>query len=327
MRSILLHYAKLLGSSLLLLLVVITVLFLLLEISPGDPVQALLGEAPVTEEFRRRAVEAFGLDKSPIERYFIYVGNILTGNMGYSVVNQLPVSELIFSRIGNTLMLTLPAIVISTIGAVILGSIAARTRKRWLDGAISGGAVALFSVPNFWVGILLIMLFSITLGWLPAQGMSAYGSSGVTLSHLILPLITLLSGELAFKTRVMRSSMIESLGQDYIDTARSKGLSPRRILWRHGLPNAMLPMVTVIGFSLGYTLAGSVLVERVFSWPGMGLLMVDSIGRKDNAVTLGVVVVITVTILVVNILTDVVYGIVDPRLRARLSPQRKVVTA
>jgi peptide/nickel transport system permease protein len=141
---------------------------------------------------------------------------------------------------------------------------------------------------------------------------------------MVLPVITMATTELAYKTRIMRSSMIESLGQDFIDTARSKGMSSQRVLWRHALPNALLPMVTVSGYSLGFILAGSVLVERVYGWPGMGLLFVDAIQRQNNMVILGVVIVLTVTIIVVNILTDVVYGLVDPRLRARFAPKREV---
>jgi len=325
MRSAVLHYAKLLLSSVVLLLVVITILFLLLELAPGDPVQTLVGDIPVSDAFRAQITASFGLDKPLLERYLIYVGNVFTGNLGFSFGTDEPVIDLIFSRIGNTLALALPAFVISTTGAIILGSIAARTRKRWLDGLISGTAVAIFSIPNFWLGLMLIMLFSITLGWLPTQGKSSYGQSGIQLQYLILPVLTLASSELAFKTRIMRSSMIEALGGDYIDTARSKGLSPRRVLWQHGLPNALLPMVTVAGYSLGFIFAGSVLVERVFGWPGMGLLFIDAIERQNNMVVLGVVIVITVTILIVNILTDVVYGLVDPRLRARFArPVRSV---
>lgn len=319
MKAALIHYAKLLGSSILLLFVVITALFMLLEIAPGDPVQSMIGDAPVTEEFREQAIATFGLDKSAPERYLLYLGNILTGNFGVSAVNQAPVFDLIMSRMGNTLAITLPSVAIATFGGIILGSIAARTRSRMLDGALSSGSVALFSIPNFWFGLLLIMFFSISLGWLPAQGMSPYGSQGISWQYLVLPVITMATSELAYNVRIMRSSMIESLGQDYIDTARSKGLSIRRVTWRHGMPNALLPMITVTGVSLGYMLAGTVIIERVFSWPGMGLLMVESISRQDNTVILGIAIVITVLVLIVNILTDIVYGLVDPRLRARFT--------
>jgi len=317
MKALVLHYGRLLGSAFILLLVVITILFLLLEIAPGDPIQTLVGDVPVSEALRAQLTASFGLDKPIWERYLIYVGNVLTGNLGVSFGTQVPVSQLIAERIGNTVAIAVPAFVISTTGGIVLGSIAARTRKRWLDGLLSGTAVGLFSLPNFWLGLMLIMFFSITLGWLPTQGKGPFGSEGISPEYMILPVITMASMELAFKLRIMRSSMIESLGQDYIDTARSKGLSSSNVLWKHALPNALLPMVTVAGYSLGFILAGSVLVERVFGWPGMGLLFIGAIERQDTFVVLGIVIVITITILVVNVITDIVYGLIDPRLRAQ----------
>lgn len=317
MRALLLHVGRVLGSAVILLLVVITILFLLLEIAPGDPIQTLVGDVPVSETLRAQLTASFGLDKPIWERYAIYVGNVVTGNLGVSFGTQVPVSDLILERIGNTIALAVPAFVISTTGGIVLGSIAARTRKRWFDGLLSGTAVGIFSLPNFWLGLMLIMFFSISLGWLPTQGKAPFGQDGIHPEYLILPVLTMASTELAFKLRIMRSSMIESLGQDYIDTARSKGLSSSAVLWKHALPNALLPMVTVAGYSLGFILAGSVLVERVFGWPGMGLLFIGAIERQDTFVVLGIVIVITVTILVVNALTDIVYGLIDPRLRAR----------
>lgn len=326
MNARLVYYGRLLLSSFLLFVAVVTVLFFLLELAPGDPIQALVGDVPLSDELRERLIVTYGLDQPLWDRYVTYLGNVLTGNLGVSVgTNNEPVLDIILSRAGNTLALAIPSFIISTTGGIVLGSIAARTRKRWLDGGISGFAVGLFSVPNFWLGMLLILLFSITLGWLPTQGKAPYGESGIQLQYMVLPIITMASTELAYKTRIMRASMIESLGQDFIDTARSKGLTSSQVLWHHALPNALLPMVTISGYSLGFVLAGSVLVERVFGWPGMGLLFVDSIDRQNNMVVLGIVIVLTVTILIVNILTDVVYGLVDPRLRARFSPKKKEV--
>lgn len=319
MKAVLWHYGRLLASSVLLLLIVITILFLLLELAPGDPIQTLVGDVAVSDELRASLTATFGLDKPIGERYLIYLGNTLTGDLGYSFGSQTPVTELIGSRIGNTIALAIPSFVLSTIGGIVIGSIAARTRKAWLDGILSAGSVALFSTPNFWLGLMLIMFFSITLGWLPTQGKSPFGQEGIAIEYMILPVLTMASTELAYKARIMRSSMIESLGQDFIDTARSKGMSSNQVLWRHAFPNALLPMVTVAGYSLGFILAGSVLVERVFGWPGMGLLFVQSIERQDNVTVLGIAIVITVTILIVNILTDIVYGLVDPRLRARFT--------
>jgi len=319
MTSVLSHYGRLLLSSVILLLVVISILFLLLELAPGDPIQTLVGDVPVTQALRDQLTASFGLDRPVWERYAIYLANVARGDLGVSFGTNTPVAELIGERIGATLALTVPAFVISTTGGIVIGSIAARTRRRWLDSLLSGGSVGLFSLPNFWLGLMLILLFSVTLGWFPAQGKAPYGQDGISLPYLVLPVITMATMELAYKARVMRSSMIESLGQDFVDTAASKGLSSRRVLWRHALPNALLPMVTVSGYSLGHMLAGSALVETVFGWPGIGQLFVGAIERQDTFLVLGVVIVITVMVLIVNVLTDIVYGIVDPRLRARVS--------
>ncbi|GGA71675.1 oligopeptide transport system permease protein AppB [Pseudoclavibacter endophyticus] len=324
MKARFFHYGKLLISSFILFIAVITVLFFLLEIAPGDAVQSLVGDVPLSQEFREQIIAAYGLDRPVWERYVSYLGNVLTGNLGYSFgTNNEPVLDLILSRAGNTLAIAIPSFVLSTIGGIVLGSIAARTRKRWLDGGISGTAVGLFSLPNFWFGILLILTFSIGLGWFPSQGKSPFGQPGISWEYTVLPIITMATTELAYKTRIMRSSMIESLGQDFIDTARSKGLSSSRVLWQHAMPNALLPMVTISGYSLGFVLAGSVLVEQVFGWPGMGLLFIDAINAKNNMVVLGVVIVLTIAIILINIFTDIIYGLVDPRLRARFSPKQQ----
>lgn len=321
MKAFLLYVGNLLVSSLILLIVVITILFLLLELAPGDPVQTLVGDTPVSEAFREQITASFGLDRPIWERYFVYVAKVFTGDLGVSFGTQsTPVTDLIGDRIWNTIALTIPSIILSTLGGIIVGVVAARTRKPWLDKLLSGGSVALFSIPNFWLGLMLIVTFSIALGWFPVQGMGPYGQSGIHPAYLVLPVLTMATTELAYKARIMRSSMIESLGQDFVDTARSKGLSQRRVIWGHAFPNALLPMVTVTGYSLGYMLAGSVLVEKVFGWPGMGLLFLNAVEKQDNFVVLGVVIVITISILIINMLTDIVYGLVDPRLRANFRP-------
>lgn len=322
MKFALVYYGRLIISSIVLFIAVLTVLFFLLEMAPGDPVQSLIGETPVTDEYRAQLTREFGLDRPVWERYFFYIINVFQGNLGTSFGTGQPVLELVLDRVGNTLALALPAFVISTIGGIIIGSLAARTRSRFLDGTLSAGSVALFSVPNFWLGMMLITVFSVTLGWLPSQGMGPRGSEEIAIQYLILPVFTMATSELAYKARIMRSSMIESLGQDFVDTARSKGFSSQRVLWRHALPNALLPMVTVCGYSLGFAFAGSVLIERVFGWPGMGLLLYDALERQNNMVVLGIVVVMTISILIINFFTDVVYGLVDPRMRAGLGGKK-----
>lgn len=318
MTPIIWHYTRWLGSAVALIASVIVMMFILLELTPGDPIQALVGNMPVTDALREELMVQFGLDRPLHERFFVYVGNMLTGNLGYSFANQTPVGPLVLEHLGNTLLLTIPALILSSIGGIILGTIAATTRSKTLDNILSMSAIAGFSVPSFWFGLVLIIIFSVNLNWLPAQGMTSYTSTGLSIPHMILPVLTLTLTELAFKLRLMRATMIEVLGQDYIDTARSKGLTRRAVLWRHALLNAMLPMITVIGYSMGFTLAGTVLVEKVFGWPGMGMLLYESILRSENMVVMAILLIVAVTVVVVNLLTDVVLGLVDPRVRRRL---------
>lgn len=318
MSPVLFNLLRWIGSALLLIASVVVMMFLLLELAPGDPIQALVGNMPVTDELRAKLVLEFGLDGSVYERFFVYVGNILSGNLGYSYANQAPIGGLLIDRLQNTMLLAVPALVLSSVGGIILGSIAAMTRSKTLDNVFSITAIAGFSVPSFWVGLVLIIIFSVNLKWLPAQGMRSFTSSGLSIPHMVLPVLTLTFTELAFKLRLMRATMIEVLGQDYIDTARSKGLGKWSIIRKHALLNSMLPMITVIGYSVGYTLAGTVLTEKVFGWPGMGLLLYESIQRSENMVIMAVLLVVAVAVVVINLLTDIVLGFVDPRVRRTL---------
>lgn len=319
MKNWTLRLTRLAVSSLVLVLTVVVLVFVFLELAPGDPIQTLVGDVPVSEEFRQQMIVAYGLDQPAHVRLLSYLGQVLTGDLGYSVAHGQPVATIIGERLGNTLLLTIPALVLSSIGGIVLGTIAARTRRTSVDDLVSVGAIVGFSIPGFWLGLILILVFSVGLGWLPSQGTGPIGQPGLHLEYLVLPLISLALAELGFKTRIMRSSMIEVLGQDYIDTARSKGLTSLQILRHHGLLNSMLPMVSVIGYSLGFAIAGAVVIEKVFSWPGMGLLLYESLQRGENLVVIGILLVMTVIIVIVNALTDVVYGLLDPRVRAKLS--------
>jgi len=307
-------------SAALLILVVVTVMFLLLELTPGEPIQALIGNMPVPDDVRASLATQFGLDRPPFERYLTYMGNMLTGDFGFSYASRQEVLPLVWDKLQNTLIMTIPALVLSSVLGIAIGAWSAITRNRLLDNILSVTSIALFSLPGFWVGLMLILIFAVRLDWLPTQGMRSFTSTGsYSIPHLVLPVLTLTITEFAFKMRLMRASMIEVLGQDFIDTARSKGLSRGRILWSHALPNSMLPMITVIGYSIGYTVAGTVLVEKVFGWPGMGMLLYDSIQRSENLVVMAILFVASVSIIVINLLTDLVLGLVDPRIRARLA--------
>lgn len=316
------HYGRMLLSAVGLVFTVVLLMFILLQMAPGDPIQALVGDMPVPQEYREQLTRQYGLDKPLYLQFLYYVGNVATGDLGYSYANGEPVSRLILARLGNTLLITVPALVLSSVIGIVLGAIAARTRMRWLDNLISVGSLFIFSIPGFWLGLMLILVFAVMLEWLPAQGMTSFTSSGLSLRHMILPVVALTAGQIAFKARVMRSSTIEALGQDYIDTARAKGLSSQQVLWRHALKNAMLPIIGVIGYGAGFTLAGSVFVESVFAWPGMGLLLYDSIQRREMMVVMGIVLVVAVSVVIINLLTDVVYGLVDPRVRVKLRQGR-----
>lgn len=306
-------------SAAVLVLVVVTVMFLLLELTPGEPIQALIGNMPVPDDVRASLAQQFGLDRPLFERYLTYMGNMLTGDFGFSYASRQQVLPLVWEKLQNTLVMTIPALILSAALGIAIGAWSAITRNRVLDNILSVTSIALFSLPGFWVGLMLILIFAVRLDWLPTQGMRSYTSTGsYSIPHLILPVLTLTITEFAFKMRLMRASMIEVLGQDFIDTARSKGLSRGRILWSHALPNSMLPMITVIGYSIGYTIAGTVLVEKVFGWPGMGMLLYDSIQRSENLVVMAILFVASVSIIVINLLTDLILGLVDPRIRARI---------
>lgn len=306
-------------SAAVLVVVVVTVMFLLLELTPGEPIQALIGNMPVPDDVRASLAQQFGLDRPLFERYLTYMGNMLTGDFGFSYASRQQVLPLVWEKLQNTLVMTIPALILSAALGIAIGAWSAITRNRVLDNILSVTSIALFSLPGFWVGLMLILIFAVRLDWLPTQGMRSYTSTGsYSIPHLILPVLTLTITEFAFKMRLMRASMIEVLGQDFIDTARSKGLSRGRILWSHALPNSMLPMITVIGYSIGYTVAGTVLVEKVFGWPGMGMLLYDSIQRSENLVVMAILFVASVSIIVINLLTDLILGLVDPRIRARI---------
>lgn len=305
-----------------LLLGVVTIVFVLIHLAPGDPVLALVGDFPAPEEYVRKVREEFGLDRPLIEQYVRYVGNLARGEFGYSFVQRRPVLQVIGERAAATALLTGTALVVATLLGVGLGLIAARRPSTVLDATVSGAAVVGFSVPVFWVGQLLILLFAVTLGWLPAQGMVSLrvGPTGWdrvldVASHLVLPATALALRLVAMTTRLTRASLLEVLGQEFIRTAEAKGAGPRRVLGRHALPNALLPLVTFVGYNLGFLLAGSALIETVFGWPGVGRLLYDSVFTRDYPVLLGIFLAVSLSVVLANLLTDLLYAYLDPRIR------------
>lgn len=294
-------------SAALVLVGVSCLVFLLIHLVPGDPVEVMLGEAaqPADREALRHAL---GLDQGLLTQLLHYFNALLHLDLGTSLQSKRPITELLWERIPATAELAGAALVVAVVIALPLGVIAAvRKDSPWDYGAMTVSMLGV-SIPNFWLGPILILVFSVWLGWLPVSGREQPDS-------IILPAVTLGTALAAVLSRMVRSSLLEVLHEDYIRTARAKGLSGRVVIWRHGLGNALLPVVTVLGLQLGVLLGGAVVTEMVFSWPGLGELTIESIQRRDYPVVQACVLLISTSYVVVNTLTDVVYGWLDPRVR------------
>jgi peptide/nickel transport system permease protein len=299
--------------------------FALLHLAPGDAADVLAGLAGhATPEYVARLRADFGLDRPLPEQFVIFLRKLLTLDLGFSPVYQLRVSRLILDRLAATVLLMGSAIGVAVTLGVVLGVTAARRHRSWLDSVISVSALVVYATPVFWLGLMLIVLFSIHLGVLPSGGMIEIGAGrrGVAyaldvLRHLLLPALTLALFYVALYTRVMRASMLEVYGLEYVVTARAKGLSETAVAWSHAARNALLPVVTLAGVQLGHLLGGSVLVETVFGWPGLGRLVFDALLQRDVALLLGILFVSSVAVVLANLAVDVVYGWLDPRIEQR----------
>jgi peptide/nickel transport system permease protein len=288
--------------------------FLLIHLIPGDPATVILAES-YTPEAAARIHQDLGLDRPLPEQYVIYIGKLAHGDLGRSVRNKLPVTRAIGERLPATLELGAAALLWSLMVAIPLGAIAALRRGRALDVIATGLTVAGISIPNFVLGILLILLFGLVLRLLPVGGFAALTDSVPdNLSRLILPAIALGTFGAASNMRFTRSSMIEVLSQDYIRTARAKGAGWWRVVNRHALKNALIPVVTVVGLQVGAVLEGALVTETVFSWPGVGKLAVESIFSKDFPVVQGIVLMAALSFMLANLLVDLAYAWLDPRI-------------
>jgi peptide/nickel transport system permease protein len=293
------------------------IVFLVLHMAPGDPAEIMLGPQ-ATQEDRLRLRAELGLDDPLVTQYGRWLGHVLRGDLGRSLWMRRPVLGEVLVRLQATLILTGTALLLSSIGGVTLGVLSATRPNSLLDRASAVASLFGASMPVFWLGIVLMVIFSLTLGWLPASGMYApYGGGdlGDLLSHLVLPALTLAAASVTIVARLTRSAMLEVLGQDYIRTARAKGLVERRVVVRHALKNALVPIVTVVGVQAGYLLGGAVLTETVFAWPGVGTLMVQGILARDIPLVQGCVLVVALTFVLVNLAVDVLYAWLDPRIR------------
>ena len=292
--------------------------YFLSSLAPGSPLDALLADPRITTaELARRRAE-LGLDQSVLVQYFSWLKQLMQGNLGYSYAsNHLPVAQLIMERLRPTLLLAGCSFVFSVIIALPLGVIAASKPNSMRDYLPSGISFLLVGTPNFFAGLALIYIFGVVLKILPTGGM--YNSSGTQttadlLKHMILPMLVLSFQQIGAWIRYMRSSMVEVLQEDYLRTARAKGLRPFAVIRKHAFKNSLLPVITVIGMSIPGLVGGAVVTEQVFSWPGIGSLMIQSIAARDYPVIMGITVLVASVVLIINLITDVTYGVLDPRI-------------
>jgi peptide/nickel transport system permease protein len=298
-------------DTLIVLFGVSTLVFLLLALIPGDPVDVVLGESAQAAD-RTAMRTALGLDRPLLERWGLFYLDLIRGDLGDSLVRRQPVADLLMQRLPATLQLAAAAFLMVLLTAMPLGILAARFRGRWPDRMAQGIALIGVSIPNFWLGPLLVLLFSIWLGWTPVSGNQEPGS-------LLLPAVTLGLSMAAITTRMVRSSLLETMSQPFVRTAYCKGLSATSVMLRHSLPNAMLPVITILGLQLGSLLAGAVITEVVFAWPGIGSLLVDAIRQRDYPLVQGIVLFIALSYVLVNRLSDLLSGWLDPRIRDSLA--------
>jgi len=292
---------------------VVSLVFLLIHIVPGDPILQMLGEGATPADIDTLRHQ-YHLDESLPKQYVHYWTGVVHGNLGDSIRLHDTVAHLIAQRYPYTLALTVTALALGLAMALPAGIAAAVRRGRWMDQALSVVSLFGLSVPGLALGPVLILVFSILLGWLPVSGANAGGTKMIDWHYLVLPSIAMGASLAAILTRMVRTAMLEELGQDYIRTARAKGLSEHAVVWRHALPNALVPIVTVVGLQFGALLAGAIVTEKIFSWPGLGRLVVDAISNRDYALVQGCLLSIGLTYVLVNLLTDVVYRWVNPRM-------------
>jgi ABC-type dipeptide/oligopeptide/nickel transport system permease component len=293
---------------------VVSLVFLLIHLVPGDPIQQILGEGAAPADITSLRHQ-YGLDQSLWMQYFHYWSGVLHGDLGSSIRLHSTVASLIAARYPYTIALTLTALGFGIALALPAGILAAVRRGRWLDQLLSVVSLFGLSVPGLALGPILILVFSISLGWLPVSGANAGGTGAIDWHYLVLPSIAMGASLAAILTRMVRTAMLEELGQDYIRTARAKGLSEYAVVCRHALPNALVPIITVIGLQFGALLAGAIVTETIFSWPGLGRLTVSAISNRDYALVQGCLLSIGLTYVLVNLLTDVVNRWVNPRTR------------
>lgn len=297
------------GALVVVLISIVT--FAIMRLMPGDPVRLLAGEGQIriTEEQLDAIRTKWGLNRPYHEQYLVWAGNLLTGDFGQSLVRRgVPVRQMIFEAIPVTALLNLYALILAIAVSLPLGIVSAVRRNSLLDYVTSFGSALGIATPNFWLALVLIVIFSLQLRWLPPFGLRSW-------QGFVLPVVVLATEQMAVLMRITRGTVLELLPQDFVRTARSKGLPQPQVMWRHVVSNAMLPIITVIGFRIAFLLSGTIIVETVFALPGVGRLFTDSVMRLDYQVVQSLVVLFAVIVVVVNLLTDLIYALVDPRVR------------
>lgn len=315
-------FIRRLAQSLLLIFVLVTAVFFVVRLAPGDPLDQVV-ELELGDGDRELIRQRLGLDGSLVEQYFHWLGAGLRGDLGVSLRQQRPVSEIVGEAIGPTLLLTLSAYTVHLVLALLAALAMIKFRGRAVDHAVQGVGLAFYSVPGFWLGLMFILLFSRHLGWFPAGGLespdASFFSPGARffdhLHHLILPMSTLALGSFMGTARYLRATLDEVLGEDYILAARARGLSETRVLWGHALRNALLPMITLLGLSVPFLLGGALVVEVVFGWPGMGRVTIEAIWARDYPVIMATTLLAGMAVVAGSTLADLLYHWADPRVR------------
>ena len=306
---------KKIASSLFIVFVLTIIIFLIVHIMPGDPVTAIMGENP-SDELAASIREQYNLDKPLVVQYLIWLGKILKGDFGNSIFSKQPVMPTILGRLPRTLMICLIPTVISLAIAIVLGVVSAAKHNSGTDLGISITSLALMSVPEFWMGIMLMIVFAVRLHWLPAGGfVKATENVGDFLKSMALPVLTMVMHSLPSKIRLVRSSMLEVLGEDYIMLARTKGNSPNRCNYVHALRNSLIPIATTVSLQLTSLMAGVIVIEKVFQYPGTGLLLLNAIKDRDYPMIQACIFVFSIMVVIINLLTDIAYAVIDPRIR------------
>lgn len=303
------------------ILLIVVAIFFLIRLAPGDPARTLAGEFASAEQVEAVRVQ-LGLDGTLWEQFRIYIANLFRGDLGYSYNYRAPVSELIWERLPRTLTLMLVSTLLSFLVGVVLGTFSASRFPSLTDSSISFTAIVIYSMPVFWLGLILLLVFHRWLGWFPSGGMyniinrqEGFAHLVDLARHMVLPVVAMAGYNVPLIMRVTRASVIDTLDDDYVRTARAVGLRERQVFYRHALRNALLPSVTILGLMIGWIFTGAILTETVFSYPGLGLLTKEAIDGRDYPTLMGVLTLSSITVVVVSFLTDIVYAVIDPRVQ------------